>query len=189
MPTHTEQAGMFTEKWVSMAEALPGLTARLQPGAWADGRDGNRRTYDPDEPSPAVVLGNDSSGWKWVLDTRRDQRDGETQQKVTVDRPAPSVATVSGQWQWVQDRPATTINGDNRVSAPGRHDPDVSGSQQEGAIRCTIAELATLQGFPPGYIFTGTKTAQAKQVGNAVPPKLAQVLAEVNRPIAAERAA
>ena len=53
----------------------------------------------------------------------------------------------------------------------------------------TIDELATLQGFPPGYVFTGTKTAQAKQIGNAVPPRLAQVLAEANRPVEMERAA
>jgi DNA (cytosine-5)-methyltransferase 1 len=73
--------------------------------------------------------------------------------------------------------------------APGRHDPEQSGSQMADAIRLTIDELATLQGFPPGYIFTGTKTAQAKQVGNAVPPALARVLVEANLPSALEVAA
>lgn len=51
------------------------------------------------------------------------------------------------------------------------------------AIRLTIPELATLQGFPPDWQWCGTKTAQARQVGNAVPPVMAELLATANRPI------
>jgi len=35
-----------------------------------------------------------------------------------------------------------------------------------------------LQDFPAGYPWQGTKTAQYRQVGNAVPPTLARVVAE-----------
>ena len=38
----------------------------LQPGSWADGRCGNRRLYEADEPAPAPQFGHDSAGWKWV---------------------------------------------------------------------------------------------------------------------------
>lgn len=37
-------------------------------------------------------------------------------------------------------------------------------------------ELALAQGFPAGYQFTGTKTDQVKQIGNAVPRRLARAL-------------
>lgn len=37
-------------------------------------------------------------------------------------------------------------------------------------------ELAAAQGFPGGYQFTGTKTDQVKQIGNAVPRRLARAL-------------
>ncbi len=37
-------------------------------------------------------------------------------------------------------------------------------------------ELARAQGFPEGYVFTGTKTAKTAQIGNAVPVNVAKAL-------------
>jgi DNA (cytosine-5)-methyltransferase 1 len=179
-PTHTSGDSLFLEPWVSMADAL----------GW--GRSG--RPFFAIATGHLDAAGVGGTGARAALD--RERAEGRWGAAIATGAlllnphasPAPTVVGSSGcqtPWQWI--RPATTIAGDTRVFQPGGHHQP--GEQSENAIRCTIAELATLQGFPPGYIFTGTKTAQAKQVGNAVPPRLAQVVAEANQPIALERAA
>jgi DNA (cytosine-5)-methyltransferase 1 len=47
-----------------------------------------------------------------------------------------------------------------------------------GARRLTIAESSILQTFPRDFTFSGSKSSQYTQIGNAVPPDLARVLGQ-----------
>lgn len=47
-----------------------------------------------------------------------------------------------------------------------------------GARRLSVGESAAIQAFPVGFEFFGPRTSQLRQIGNAVPPPLAQALGE-----------
>jgi len=82
-------------------------------------------------------------------------------------------------WVSMADALGTTVQGDSRVAPPG-HKDRAGGERQfgEGTIRCEPHELATLQGFPDGYPFQGTRTAQFRQIGDAAPPPMARAIVE-----------
>jgi DNA (cytosine-5)-methyltransferase 1 len=76
---------------------------------------------------------------------------------------------------WVTERPATTVQGDPRIGRPGHKDRDKGESQfEQDSVRITVQEAAVLQSFAPDYPWQGTKTKQFEQVGNAIPPLLAE---------------
>jgi len=47
-----------------------------------------------------------------------------------------------------------------------------------GRRRLTVQECAALQDFPPDHPWQGNQEQRYRQVGNAVPPTLARVVAE-----------
>jgi DNA (cytosine-5)-methyltransferase 1 len=57
------------------------------------------------------------------------------------------------------------------------------------AYRPRLHQLAILQGFPEGFVFTGNETAKHTQMGNACPPELGRAVAvQVREALLASRA-
>tara|TARA_R110000824_G_scaffold317838_1_gene505004 strand:+ start:4442 stop:5605 length:1164 start_codon:yes stop_codon:yes gene_type:complete len=74
--------------------------------------------------------------------------------------------------------PTMTSGGSHHYIGPGIP----GGNWWEGRRRLTVAECAKLQDFPDGHPFQGTQAAQYRQVGNAVPPIMAELIArEIQR--------
>jgi DNA (cytosine-5)-methyltransferase 1 len=95
----------------------------------------------------------------------------------------------AGRWvvpAWCFESPAPTVAGDPRIAPRGCKHPregccskwsGTPGLQfGPGTVRVTVREAATLQTFHGDYPWQGTKTAQYRQVGDAVPPLLAAQL-------------
>lgn len=159
------------EKWVSMAEALgweddDPREAHAMRGAGQTERHGERPGRRADQPALTIRAnggGNASGGFVWKVPE-----------------------------SWVFERPAPTLVGTRRSEggmlvgrqlADGSR-RDVGGHQTNvglrdgmlAAVRVTRDEAATLQSFPAGFEWIGTKTAQFLAIGNAVPPLMAAAI-------------
>lgn len=81
------------------------------------------------------------------------------------------------------DRPASTLRAQGAVDVSGHQGghspPSIVLPRSRKVRRVTVAECAVLQGFPANHPFQGTKTAQYRQVGNAVAPPVAEVLGKI----------
>ena len=183
-PTHAETpAGtMFGPQllpWVSMAEALGWGRTKPSPTIMSTSSGGGR-PLDGGSGTRAALKAEQERG-EWVSNTGRDWKPSGTRddaQKVPTSAPAPALTAKAGN-QWIFHRPATTICGDPRVPPPGHRDR-AGGERQygEGTVKLEPWQAGVLQTFPDGYPWQGTRTAQFAQIGNAVPPLLAQRILE-----------
>lgn len=199
--THSRDGGgLFgLRRWVSVREALGlgGGSMVRDSGAGASGRaPGGVRLLD--QPAPTVT----TDAWNQAEDAARPSRRkwGQLRRALQpLDQPAPCVTATEHKSAnrfgsegaetnprrcgdvlnplltelaaaGVLDRPSTAVD-TSRLSAAGHHK-----TNKHGAVRLTVEQLAALQSFPPGFAFAGTRTQQHRQVGNAVPPPLAEAV-------------
>lgn len=94
---------------------------------------------------------------------------------VELNKPAPTILAAAG------GNKTHFIDLDDRIPAYHRHlrlggAPYVG--ELPGARRLTVAESAALQSFPDHMRFCGCRSSQYTQIGNAVPPRLAQSIGD-----------
>lgn len=184
-PRSPEKLDPDVKKWVSMAEAL----------GWGLGG----------RPSPTITGGGTETGGAEPIAhlsryvDRQDWLASPSGITGPCVRPASHpAATVTGadnyytfteeEWvrrnlgrdlpEWAYNRPSTTIVGSFKpevVAAPG-YRTTVSRQNAPDSVRVTVQEAGILQSFPADYPWQGSKTKQYLQVGNAIPPLLAEAI-------------
>lgn len=185
-------------RWVSMADALgwdlgPGnSTVRTSMGEpKRDGRNGSHQLDPAVRPSHTVtskagsfVLRSNYSAGGAKGATAAERGRGERE----LDQPAFSMTSKAS--SWAERRPSPTVVGPKRGVVGRRLAPgesravggwdgsvDLKPGQLQG-VRITVEEAGVLQSFPIDYPWQGDKTARYQQVGDAVPPLMAQRIIE-----------
>lgn len=148
--------------WVSMGEALDTAldTHRDQR------EDGATQVRSCGEPAPTLT---GKSVGQWKLNPGRTHAQPNRRAR-PLDEPAPTIAFGHDLARWCWERPATTVTSTPRIAKPGHRDREGGERHWADAVPVTVPQAGVLQGFPAGYPWQGTKTAQARQVGDAVPP-------------------
>lgn len=181
--THSRDGGgLFgLRRWVSVREALQlgdsryghGRLPHAKDTSWQGMRainvdapapaDGGSVADLLDQPAPCVTATEHKSA------NRFGSRGAATGPRRCGDQLNPLLTELAA--AGVLDRPSTAVDTTDRLSAAGHHK-----TNKLGAVRLSIEQLAALQSFPRSFTFAGTKKQQHRQVGNAVPPPLAEVM-------------
>lgn len=149
-----DQGDPDLKPWVSMADVLPwgGMVGFPR-------RDDGRETVEIDGEKyrardlrsahlPAQVVTEKARSWSHFPTGMGDVRQSHgTVRSVNEPSPTMTASMDNGNFQWVPAR-----------------------------VPVTLAEASVLQTFPADYPWQGTRTKQFQQIGNAVPPLLAEAL-------------
>lgn len=190
-PTHGEHPlDLFGRRLLPlppMGEAL-GLRCELDHSRNTEANPTQERVRPSTEPAPAIggkgnqmvrIIGGGHNP-NGPGDARR-YRDLTNEPSTTIAAQHGGGASNAGPFV-VWDKPAPTVTTTEVKDTRGKYmsgGPDRASDAlwlATGRRRLTPDECATLQGFPDGYPFQGTKEARYRQIGNAVPPRLAEVV-------------
>lgn len=175
-PRSPEKLDPDVKKWISMVEAL----------GWGLGGG----------PSPTINGGGTESGGAEPIAhlSRYTQQEGWTYRSTTMansakrslDHPAPTIAfghdAASARWTYAgAGRTAVDTAGQRRRElAEPAHTVTGKGTAawcgDTNSVRVTVQQAGILQSFPADYPWQGAKTRQYLQVGNAIPPLLAEAI-------------
>lgn len=176
-PTHDEKARFGRAPWTTVREALHGLPEPVGTAI----RDA----------SPPLDLHFGRSPTEKSLKRYRAVPPGGN--RFDLERNAPEITPdcwlrkrsggtdLFGRLWW--DRPSVTIRTEFFKPEKGRY------LHPEAHRPITHREAARLMGFPDDFAFKGTKIEIARQIGNAVPPPLAEAVARALRAVLADDAA
>lgn len=200
-PTHSKFYNRTPEKmdpgllpWVSMAEGLGWSPEEAPPGVYVHPVSNARRGVWPsDEPSPTIRGVNRPMPETYNGHDRDACSPGMAHSRLTIEESA-ALQTYPVGWGFT-NRPALTVSnsvGRGLGGGSGARDTvrhairddefirsvHAKDDSYAEATRITVDEAAKLQTYDPSpaFIFCGTKTNQFLQIGNAVPPLLAEAI-------------
>jgi DNA (cytosine-5)-methyltransferase 1 len=132
---------------------------------------GKKKRYARSVDRPAMTVTGQSEH-QWLLRTPGRSYDAEPR-RADLTEPAPTVALGHNASSWWWERPDTTVQGTPRIAPPGHHE-----RQFRDSIPVELWELGVLQDFPRDHPWeaAGTKEAQSRAIGNAIPVRLATAI-------------
>jgi DNA (cytosine-5)-methyltransferase 1 len=162
-----------TQPWVSMAEALGwGFVRRPAYTFMNSGHGGAGVEWGGNGSRKAMFAAAESGDdTVWITKWREELIDGLSRVRDHSGSPV--------DLSWPARRPATVVATRDLIQHPGstanRFQPGVTKTRNDG-IRVTTSEAGVLQSFPPDYAWSGTRSDQYRQVGNAIPVLLASAV-------------
>jgi DNA (cytosine-5)-methyltransferase 1 len=138
--------------------------------------------------APQILLTNTEDAPSYTVSAKGDGRGAQgacvlkiNHRRTSPDEPAKTLTKNShsdgsyAEWPW--ERPATTVEADDRIAPPGHKDEKRASRSLPEAIVLSERAAAILQGFPETWVFSGvTKKARWSQIGQAMPPPLAEAV-------------